>query len=49
MNKSYGERNEDRSRDLAKEIETKKFYNFEYGINSKEESRKTCQLCLGSK
>ncbi len=49
MNRSYGDQKENRSRDLAQEIEMKKFYNFDYGINSKEESRKTCQLCLGSK
>lgn len=49
QNKNYADHKEDRSRDLAKEIETKQFYNMEYGINSKEESRKTCQLCLGSK
>ena len=49
MNKSYGDQKEDRSRVFAREIETKKFYNMDYGINSKEEARKTCQLCLGSK
>jgi hypothetical protein len=48
MNKSYGDQKEDRSRNLAKEIETKNYYNMSYGINSKAESKKTCALCLGS-
>lgn len=48
MNKEYGDQKESRSRELAKEIEAKQYYNFDYGINSKNEARKTCQLCLGS-
>lgn len=49
MNKSYADQKEDKSRAMAKEIETKNYYNFEHGINSQNEARKTCQLCLGSK
>ena len=49
MNKSYADQKEYKSRSLAKDIETKNYYNFDHGINSKDESRKTCQLCLGSK
>lgn len=49
MNKSYSESKEDKSRAMAKEIEVQKFYNINYGINSKDETRKSCQLCLGSK
>lgn len=49
MNKSYGDYKEDRSRYMARELETRNFYNIDYGINSKAESQKSCQLCLGSK
>lgn len=49
MNRSYADQKEDKSRALAKDIETKNYYNFDHGINSKNETRKTCQLCLGSK
>jgi len=48
INKGYSEDKEDRTRKLAKEIETKSFYNIEYGINSKEESRKSCRSCQGN-
>jgi hypothetical protein len=49
MNKSYADSKADHSRGLAKEIETKDYYNMDYGINSKDEGRKSCVLCLGSK
>jgi virulence-associated protein VapD len=49
MNKGYADQKEDKSRSMAKEIETKNFYNIDYGINSKDESSKSCQFCLGSK
>ena len=49
MNKGYADQKEDKSRSMAKEIETKNYYNIDYGINSKDESRKSCQFCLGSK
>jgi hypothetical protein len=49
MNKSYADQKEDKSRVMAKEIETKNYYNVDYGINSKDETRKTCQFCLGNK
>lgn len=47
LNKSYSEDREERSQRLAKELETKSYYNIEYGINSKEESKKSCILCQG--
>ena len=49
MNKSYADQKEYKSRSLAKDIETKNYYNFDHGINSKDAAQKTCQLCLGSK
>jgi virulence-associated protein VapD len=49
MNKGYADQKEDKSRSMAKEIETKNYYNIDYGINSKDESSKSCQFCLGSK
>lgn len=48
MNKSYSDQKEEKSRVIAKEIEAKNYYNFDYGINSKDEARKTCQFCLGN-
>lgn len=45
-NKEYSENKEFRSRELAREIEKKKFYNFDYGVNSESESVKTCQFCI---
>lgn len=45
LNKGYSEDKEERTRKLAKEIEAKSYYNIEYGINSKEESRKSCKFC----
>jgi hypothetical protein len=48
INKGYSEDKEDRTRKLAKEIETKSFYNIEYGINSQEESSKSCSSCQGN-
>jgi virulence-associated protein VapD len=47
MNKAYSDKKEDKSRVLAKDIETKQYYNIEHGINSKDEARKTCQFCMG--
>ena len=49
MNKGYADQKEDKSRSMAKEIESKNYYNIDYGINSKDESSKSCQFCLGSK
>jgi hypothetical protein len=49
MNKGYSENKEERSRKLAKEIETKSYYNIDYGINSKEEARKSCRFCQRDK
>ena len=47
MNKEYSEDKEERARKLSKEIEAKSYYNIEYGINSKEEARKSCRFCQG--
>ena len=46
LNKDYAENKEERSRNLAKEIEIENFYNINFGVNSDTESTKTCQLCL---
>ena len=46
MNKDYSESKEARSREIAKEIEARRFYNLDHGVNSSQESSKTCELCM---
>jgi hypothetical protein len=45
LNKTFTEDKEDRARDLTKELEIRSYYNIDYGINSKEESKKSCIFC----
>jgi hypothetical protein len=45
LNKEYSDNKEDRSRGLAKELELRSYYNINHGINSKEESKKSCIFC----
>ncbi len=47
LNKSYSEEKEERAQSLAKELESKNYYNVEYGINSKESAKKSCAFCQG--
>ncbi len=49
LNKSYSEDKEEKTQNLSKKLETKKYYNIDYGINSKEASQKSCRLCQGDK
>ena len=49
LNTTYSDDKEDRSRQLTKEVQVKNYYNVEYGINSKEESQKSCRFCQTEK